>query len=377
MKCPNCKKANASHAKFCHMCGAPFITAISNTTTLGTVSVSDYVITAKPNYNVGYASPAYEITNGTATVRKSGNTFFVTASTYCIIQINFEAIPPPPPPITITSVSNNTTLGTVIVSGNVITAIPNYRVGYASPAFEIIKGTAAVSKSGNTFIVTASINCTIQINFEVIITVISNKTTLGTVSVSGNVITAMPNYRVGYAKPAYEITDGTAKVWQSGNTFIVTASTGCTIQINFLKKRIPWYVVALVALCLIIVAFFVIKSLSSSDKPIKVADTENVIFDPQKLVGLYRAKIDGQYTTLSARIEKAISQDEYQIKIHRGIIINNMEKGITFSFTYCGGKNISSSDFTNGELDLDNLPHIKITFKKDNQLWILEDVLPL
>ncbi len=69
------------------------ITAESNNTTLGTVSLSGPTITAFPQECVGYANSAYTVTSGTATVSQSGNTFNVTPTSNCTVRINFEAIP--------------------------------------------------------------------------------------------------------------------------------------------------------------------------------------------------------------------------------------------------------------------------------------------
>lgn len=69
------------------------ITAQSNNTDYGTVSLSGSVITGTPKTDCRYASPAYTVTSGTATVSQSGNAFTVTPSTDCTVTINFEAIP--------------------------------------------------------------------------------------------------------------------------------------------------------------------------------------------------------------------------------------------------------------------------------------------
>lgn len=69
------------------------ITAQSNNTTLGTVSLVGTVITGTPATNCRYASPAYTVSSGTATVSQNGNAFTVTPSSDCTVCINFEAIP--------------------------------------------------------------------------------------------------------------------------------------------------------------------------------------------------------------------------------------------------------------------------------------------
>lgn len=68
------------------------ITATSNDGNLGTVSINGNTITATPLACVGYASPAYTVTTGTATVSQNGNTFTVTASSDCNVQINFASL---------------------------------------------------------------------------------------------------------------------------------------------------------------------------------------------------------------------------------------------------------------------------------------------
>ena len=73
-----------------------------------------------------------------------------------------------------------------------------------------------------------------------IITAQSNNTEYGTVSLSGNKITATPKtgYRISTSNP-YTVTSGTATVSQNGNVFTVNATANCTVQINF--EAIPTY----------------------------------------------------------------------------------------------------------------------------------------
>ena len=83
--------------------------------------------------------------------------------------------------ITITPSTNNNSWGKVSLSGNVITAMPEdgYRVSSMTP-YTLISGTATVVQNGNEFTVTASSDCTVQINFEAI------PTHIITFSVNGN-----------------------------------------------------------------------------------------------------------------------------------------------------------------------------------------------
>ena len=66
------------------------------------------------------------------------------------------------------------------------------------------------------------------------VTATSNNTSYGTVSVSGNTITASP--KTGYYASGYKVTSGSATVTQNGNTFTVTPSSDCTVQIIFAAK---------------------------------------------------------------------------------------------------------------------------------------------
>ena len=74
------------------------------------------------------------------------------------------------------------------------------------------------------------------------ISAISNNAEYGTVSVSGNKITATPatGYRVSTTTP-YAVTSGEATVTQNGNEFTVTASADCSVRINF--EALPTYTV--------------------------------------------------------------------------------------------------------------------------------------
>ena len=66
---------------------APVIEAVANDSTMGTVSVTDNVITAVPAE--GYLISGYEVVGGNATVTKKDNTFVVEATEDCVIEIIF------------------------------------------------------------------------------------------------------------------------------------------------------------------------------------------------------------------------------------------------------------------------------------------------
>ena len=66
------------------------------------------------------------------------------------------------------------------------------------------------------------------------VTAVSNNTAWGTVSLSGNTITATP--KEGYLILGYEVTEGEAEVTQNENTFSVNPLSDCTVQINFAPR---------------------------------------------------------------------------------------------------------------------------------------------
>ncbi len=69
------------------------VTAQSNDNNLGTVSCDGFTITATPGDCSQYATPAYTVMSGSATVLQNGDSFTVTPSSDCNIRINFESKP--------------------------------------------------------------------------------------------------------------------------------------------------------------------------------------------------------------------------------------------------------------------------------------------
>lgn len=67
------------------------ITARSNNTAYGTVSLNGNVITATPAS--GYQVAGYQVTSGSATVVRNGNSFTVKATSDCTVTIQFEKAP--------------------------------------------------------------------------------------------------------------------------------------------------------------------------------------------------------------------------------------------------------------------------------------------
>ena len=96
--------------------------------------------------------------NGTSGLRSYAGTTGTMAFFYKVVKgVSF----------TLTGESNNSSLGTVSVENNVITATPaaGCRISTVTP-YEVIAGSATVSQSGNIFTVTATENCTVRIYFE-------------------------------------------------------------------------------------------------------------------------------------------------------------------------------------------------------------------
>lgn len=113
--------------------------------------------------------------------------------------------------------------------------------------------TVTVTPSDGSNVISAAINATCGftcvefvegVSYD--ITAVSNDNTMGTVSITGSTITASPaaGYRVKDSEP-YNVTSGTATVTRgtgaNSNKFYVTASSDCTVRINF--EALPTYAI--------------------------------------------------------------------------------------------------------------------------------------
>ena len=136
------------------------LTAASNDETLGTVSLTGNGVTATPAegaYVAGYTLTPEDA----ATVTWEGNVFRVTDMTAdCLLTVNFAAIP------RLSAASNDETLGTVSVEGNVVTATPAegaYVAGYTLTP----ENAATVTQEGeNTFRVeNLTADCILTVRF--------------------------------------------------------------------------------------------------------------------------------------------------------------------------------------------------------------------
>ncbi len=226
------------------------VTATSNNTSYGTVSVSGYTITCYPKtgYEVGSAS----VVSGSATGSIDGNKITLTPTSDCTIRVNFVASTTSdsgttnPYPYTVTATSNNTSYGTVSVSGYTITCYP--KAGYEVGSASIVSGSVTGTIDGNTINLTPTSDCTIRVNFVAstttdsgttnpypyTVTATSNNTNYGTVSVSGYTITCYP--KAGYEVGSASIVSGSVTGTIDGNTINLTPTSDCSIRVNFVAS---------------------------------------------------------------------------------------------------------------------------------------------
>ena len=186
------------------------ITPAVNNGAMGSAVVNDATITATPNdgYRVISGDGGYTVTSGTATVINNGdNTFTVTPTSDCTVQVNFEAIPT----YTLSSVVSPTaaagtvTFGTATVregASTTATAAAGYKfIGWS------ITGTGASLSSTSTNPTTVTIgtaNATVTATFEAV------PTHAITYSVNGNetIVNVEENAAIDLSAPASGIPAG-------------------------------------------------------------------------------------------------------------------------------------------------------------------------
>lgn len=154
------------------------ITAQSNNETYGTVSLNGFVITGSPESGCRYASPAYNVTAGTATVSQNGNNFTVTPSSNCTVRINFEPIPTHTlssavNPVEEPAAGTVTLYSTTVAEGATTTARAYANAGYKFSSWSI-SGTGASLSSPDTdnpiTVTMGTANATVTANFEAVTT---------------------------------------------------------------------------------------------------------------------------------------------------------------------------------------------------------------
>lgn len=185
------------------------LTAISNDNTLGTVSVLGNRIIATPAEDCRYASPAYYVMDGEATVSQDGNVFTVTATDDCTIQINFEAIPQH----NLSYATSPTGAGSIslgstsIIEGHTTTATATPNENYKFTNWTITgTGTTLSSTTDNPTTVTMGTeDATITANFEAVVTHNINYSVNGTIIKTVHVEEHTP---VDLSAPVSGIPDG-------------------------------------------------------------------------------------------------------------------------------------------------------------------------
>lgn len=149
------------------------ITAQSNNNTYGSVSLSGSVITGAPEDGYRYASPAYTVIVGTATVSQNGNDFTVTPTSDCTVRINFEAIPTH----TITCVADPVGAGTFdavssLYEGGTTEITAAASSGYKFTGWSVSGTGASLSSTTDnpTTITMGTADATVTANFEAVTT---------------------------------------------------------------------------------------------------------------------------------------------------------------------------------------------------------------
>lgn len=177
------------------------ITATSNNTSYGTVSLSGKTITATPK--TGYYVSGYKVTSGSATVTQDGNTFRVNPTSDCAVQIIFAA----KTAVKLTFMENGVTAKTVNSYGGDSVTLPS--------------NTNAVA-DGYTFMGWTD-------------SVVSDTTTKPTVYTAGTSVTA--SNKTYYAVYTYSVGGTGVTEWtlkditeiKPNDVFVITSATNSTV----------------------------------------------------------------------------------------------------------------------------------------------------
>lgn len=191
----------------------------SNGEAVGVVQGNQFTIAFSQGTNS--TTPKY-YTTGAAVRAYAGNTVTIASTTKTIAKIEF-------------------TFGSGDGSNSITSSTGSYSNGTWTGSAQTVVFTIGGASGHRRF---ASVAVTYQPDF--VLTATANDDNWGTVTVSGSVITASPyeGYRVSTSTP-YTITSGSAIVQQNDNEFTVSATSDCSVQINF--EAIPahtvtWYV---------------------------------------------------------------------------------------------------------------------------------------
>ena len=142
--------------------------------------------------------------------------------------------------ITATDMSDSENTTTTYTNSGTVANNTKYEVSLsgldASKYYEVVFVT---NNSSNSRFYQIKFEASAAVAPDYTITPSSNNDSWGTVSVTGNVITAVPAPGYGYADPAYTVTSGAATVSQNGNLFTVTTEEDCAVTINFAEVVLP------------------------------------------------------------------------------------------------------------------------------------------
>ena len=151
------------------------ITAESNNTEYGTVSLNGSVITGSPKSGYRYASPAYTVNPAnSATVSQDGNAFTVTPSANTTVTINFEAIPthsvtfsnPVEGTVTVKNGDDAITSGDEIREGTELTLIATPGAGKKFTSWTVTGATPVDENAATTTLTVGANNISISANLD-------------------------------------------------------------------------------------------------------------------------------------------------------------------------------------------------------------------
>ncbi len=222
------------------------VTAVSNNDAWGTVSVNRNTVTATPAY--GYEVGTCTVLSGEADVSRQGNTFHITPYSDCQIQITFKAREA----ASLTVYENGTEVDKEnLFVGDEVT-MPEHTgtvpAGYTfegwtnAPVNNADSKPVFLLKAGNDYLLSGHESIYALYKSAYYTTTVyaieaeSGDGKLGTVSVSGQIITATP--AEGYQIAGYEVLSGEAELTREANTYLVRASSDCTIRVNFEERTV-------------------------------------------------------------------------------------------------------------------------------------------
>lgn len=170
------------------------IEAIPNDENMGSVSLSGTTIIATPNsgYRVKSGDAGYTVTDGDATVTNNGNnTFSVTATSDCTIQINFEVIPSH----ALAFIVSPEGAGTVALGANTVqegfttTATATANAGYEFTGWSISGTGASLSSATDnpTTVTMGTADATVTATFTAVVTHEINWSVNGTIVKTENI----------------------------------------------------------------------------------------------------------------------------------------------------------------------------------------------